>query len=177
MDFQKLSGITCDALGLGWLTGMRLTVEIDQVQGFWDMRRDVNFRLSNWAYNECQLYKLTITSGEFEGRPGAVFSMHGDEDVDIELSLYVSEVILPSQTSITLKRPPVDGSVEIRGTDWTSKDFTISGQTVTIPSALTEYVRVFYRPVLTVRCVEWKISGIEGTAQCSWSAVFEEQPA
>lgn len=176
---RSLSNIKCDALGLGWLSGMRLTAEVSPIAAAMDMRRDWNFRLDNWAFEEAELYRVGLSSGEAERRFPALCTMFGREDVQVELFTKFTEVILPGQTSITLRRPPRVGSVEAKGPGWKEEiDFSVAGRTVSLLEPRDVYVRVFYQPVLTLRLAEpWRMVERENMAEVDWQAVFEEQPA
>lgn len=176
---KSLSDIKCDALGLGWLSGMRLTAELSLIPNSVDMRRDWNFRLDNWADPEIELYRVALSSGEGERRFPALISLNGRQDVEVELFTRLEQIILPGQTSITLLRPPVAGSVEARGPGWPQEiDVSVDGRVVSLSEPLSTYTRVFYRPIMTLRLAEpWRMVERENLAEVDWSVVFEEQPA
>jgi hypothetical protein len=172
------SKIRAPALGLGWLSGIDLSAELTPADGAVDMRQDVNFRWDNWAYEENDLYFVTLSSGEGEHRFPALCEMWGREDVEIELFIKFNQVILPGQTSITLRRPPVAGSVSVKGTGWDDLDFTIDDRVVTLSEPPPSYGRVFYLPRLTLRLRgEWRMRQIEQSGAVDWQAPFAEQPA
>ncbi|MBY5684822.1 hypothetical protein HFO32_22120 [Rhizobium leguminosarum] len=172
------SKIRAPALGLGWLSGMDLTAELAPADGAIDMRQDVNFRWDNWAYEENDLYFVTLSSGEGEHRFPALCEMFGREDVEVELFTKFNQVILPGQTSITLRRPPVAGSVSVKGTGWDDLPFTILDRAITLSAPPPTYGRVFYHPRLTLRLRgPWRMRAVEQSGSADWQAPFAEQPA
>lgn len=170
------SKIRAPALGLGWLSGMDLTAELTPRDGAVDMREDVNGYWSNWAIQEGRRYNVTLSSGEGEHRFPALCEMWGDEDVEIDLFFKFEQVIRPGQTSITLNRPPVPGSVEAKGTGWDDLDHTLVGRVLTLSAPPPAYGRVYFRPRLKLRNGAWRMRGIEQSGRADWSVQFMEQP-
>lgn len=176
---KSISDVKCDALGLGWLSGVRLTAELSMINLAMDMRRDWNLNLDNWAAPETELYRVALSSGEGERRFPALVAFNGRQDVQVELFHKLEQVIMPGQTSITLLRPPRDGSVEGRGPGWPEEvDVTVNGRVVSLAEPLTTYTRIFYQPIMKLRLAEpWRMVEREHMVEVDWSVVFEEQPS
>lgn len=176
------SKIRAPALGLGWLSGIDLSAELTPADGAIDMRQDVNFRWDNWGYEENDLYYVTLSSGNGEMRFPALCEMFGREDVEVDIFFKFTQVILPGQTSITLRRPPVPGSILVKGTGWVGDDLAFAlggdGRTVTLSAPPPTYGRVFYHPRLKLRLRgPWRMRQVEQADTAEWQAPFAEQPA
>ncbi|WP_027489226.1 hypothetical protein [Allorhizobium undicola] len=171
------SKIRAPALGLGWLSGMDLTAELSPADGAIDMRQDVNGYWDNWAYEEFERYNVSLSSGEGEYRFPALCKMWGRTDVEIDLFFKFTNGILPGQTVITLNRPPVPGSVEVKGTGWDDLDFTVDGRTLTLSAPPPDYGRAFFYPRLKLRNATWRMRGGEQSGRADWSVTFMEQPS
>ncbi|WP_024315781.1 hypothetical protein [Rhizobium favelukesii] len=160
-------------LGIGWQTGLDLTIEMSPIAASANMKRNWNGRAKNLATAEFMLYGFRISSGEGEQLPpalsslwpGHIFSLVASNEVMVVIPTGSSTAVFPrniySARGLTFDSHAVAGS--------------FSGKTFTLPAPATEPVRVYARLQYEVIVWEpWRETYREAQAQTSWQLYVEE---
>lgn len=174
-DFPITTALISADLAIGWQTALGLTTELSPIEESASIVRSWNGRARNLAAPEFQLFSCTISSSE-DMRPPALSSMWPGATFTLVPPSELSDVIQQGATSRTLIRNPHPGSVRCLTKNFVAMPFTVSGRVLTLSTAATEPVRIFYRPILKLFVTEpWTISTHEQNADVSWSLTAEEE--
>ncbi|UFS81565.1 hypothetical protein LPB79_25165 [Rhizobium sp. T136] len=90
-------------LGIGWQTGLDLTIEMSPIAASANMKRNWNGRAKNLATAEFMLYGFRISSGEGEQLPpalsslwpGHIFSLVASNEVMVVIPTGSSTAVFP----------------------------------------------------------------------------------
>jgi hypothetical protein len=174
-DFPIMTTLISADLAMGYQTALGLTVDISPIEESANIVRSWNGRARNLSAPEFQLFSCTISSSE-DIRPPALSNMWPGATFTLVPPAELSDVIQQGASSRTLIRNPHPGSVRCLTKNFVAVPFSVSGRVVTLSSAATESVRIYYRPILKLFVVEpWQTSTHELKAEVSWSLTAEEE--
>lgn len=174
-EFPITTSLISDDLAMGWQTALDLQVSISPISDASQIVRTWNGKALNLAAEEFQLFRVDISSS-MDMRPPALSKMWPGATFTMVPPAELSDVIGNGGTSRTLIRDPYEGSVRCLTRNFEDVDFSVNGRVVTLDTAATEPVRIYFRPILHLFVVEpWSVSTAERRAEVSWNLVTEEQ--
>lgn len=170
MTYGPTTALVCTDLALGWHSALDLTCTLSPVDESADIRRTWNGKAVNLAAAEFRLFAVEIASGESEMRAPALGRLWPGSILWISPTVDLGEYIAVGETSITLQRTPLAGSVRCLTLGFEDVAHTVDGDVVTLAAPATGAIRVYYRPVLECIVTEpWSISDRKRRAEVSWS--------
>ena len=171
-----LTSMICLDFGLGWQTCTDLEFEHSPIESSMHIDRTWNGAAEDMSDPAFDLFAVSIKSqGAGELRAPALDRLRRlDEFVCVPTFEFV-DTIRATGTTRTLIRDPYEPSIRVLDEAFNDIPFSVSGRVITLSSPATSTLRIYYRPILSLKVfAPWKETFVESAAEVSWELYCEE---
>ncbi|WP_296071526.1 hypothetical protein [uncultured Agrobacterium sp.] len=174
--FAPMTPMICTDLAIGWQTCTDLSFDFGPIEDAMYHDRTWNGALEDMSDPAFDVFFVSIRSaGPAELRAPALDNVRRKSQFVCVPSFELDDVIYTGETVRTLKRDPHPGSLRVLTSGFDDIPFSVDGRVVTLASPAPSTLRVYYRPVLTLKVVQpWKQTFSDANVEVSWELYCEE---